>query len=291
MGENAIAYQNKDIASKVFAEKFKGKSLSVYGINIPKVIDVLPTNLPEISANELRIDNLFLLEDGTIAIIDYESSYSEESKVKYLNYITRVINRYKEEGILDIELRMIVIYTADVQRDEVQIKYDVGCMEFCIKPAFLSELDSEEIKNRLTEKVNNNIPLTEEELMEFIILPLTYRTDAGKKKAIESTIALAKNIKDSEEIQAFILSGIIVFSNKFVDEETGNKVRRWLSMTVVGRIINEEIEAAAKEAAKEANIQMAKRMLDKNKYSLEEIADNTSLTIQEVEELAAALSA
>lgn len=127
--------------------------------------------------------------------------------------------------------------------------------------------------------------------MEFIVLPLTYRTDAGKKKAIESTIALAKNIKDSEEIQAFILSGIIVFSNKFVDEETGNKVRRWLSMTVVGRIINEEIEAAAKKAAKEANVQIAKRMLDKNKYSLEEIADNTSLTIQEVEELAASLSA
>ncbi len=29
---NQIVYQNKDIISKIFAEKFKGKSLKVYGI-------------------------------------------------------------------------------------------------------------------------------------------------------------------------------------------------------------------------------------------------------------------
>lgn len=34
---NSIAYQNKDITSKVFAERFKGKSLKVYGLDIPKV--------------------------------------------------------------------------------------------------------------------------------------------------------------------------------------------------------------------------------------------------------------
>ena len=61
-----IAYQNKDITSKVLAENFKGKSLRVYGINVPKIVQVLPTNLPQIEANELKIDNLFLLEDDDI---------------------------------------------------------------------------------------------------------------------------------------------------------------------------------------------------------------------------------
>lgn len=79
-----IAYQNKDIASKVFAEKFRDISLNVYGINLPKIVEVLPTNLPEISANELRIDNLFLLEDGRVAVIDYESAYKKKNHIKYL---------------------------------------------------------------------------------------------------------------------------------------------------------------------------------------------------------------
>ena len=46
MEENQIAWQNKDIISKVFAENLKGKSLEVYGIHVPRVKAVLPTNLP-----------------------------------------------------------------------------------------------------------------------------------------------------------------------------------------------------------------------------------------------------
>ena len=53
--ENEIAWQNKDITNKLFAEKLKEKSLRVYGLDIPKIIQVLPTNLPDIWANELKI--------------------------------------------------------------------------------------------------------------------------------------------------------------------------------------------------------------------------------------------
>ncbi len=93
----AVAYQNKDITSKILAEKFTGKSLNVYGFNLPKVKEVLPTNLPAIQADELRLDNLFLLKDDSLAIIDYESVYKEENKIKYLEYVTRIefeFNKY-----------------------------------------------------------------------------------------------------------------------------------------------------------------------------------------------------
>ena len=59
-----IAYQNKDITSKLFAERFQGKSLKVYGLDLPPVRQALPTNIPQIMANELKIDNVFLLEDN-----------------------------------------------------------------------------------------------------------------------------------------------------------------------------------------------------------------------------------
>ena len=81
-----ISYHNKDITSKLFADRFKGKSLKVYGLNIPNIKQVLPTNIPQIKANELRIDNVFLLEDDTVAIIDYESVYKKENMHKYIQY-------------------------------------------------------------------------------------------------------------------------------------------------------------------------------------------------------------
>lgn len=52
-----IAYQNKDITSKVLAENFKGKTFRSYGLNLPEVRRALPTNLPTVKANELRLDS------------------------------------------------------------------------------------------------------------------------------------------------------------------------------------------------------------------------------------------
>ncbi|MCM1082382.1 MAG: hypothetical protein NC393_06480 [Clostridium sp.] len=248
---NDIAYQNKDIISKVFAENLKEKSFKAYGLDIPKIVQVLPTNLPEITANELRIDNLFLLEDGTVAIVDYESEYKTENKIKYISYITRVLERYRREGIYNIQIRMIVIYTADVSRAQTEEVYDTGAFRLNIEEAFLSELDSEEIKKRLMEKIQNNETLTDEELMEFIILPLTYKTIEEKRKAINASIELAKQVTDVEKM-VFLLSGTLVFTDKVIDRKTSNYVREWISMTQVGRLFEEEKQQAIKVAVMQA---------------------------------------
>lgn len=94
MGSEDIAYQNKDITSKMLAENFKGKSFRVYGLNIPPVRRAEPTNIPAVKANELRIDNLFELADGSAAIVDYESDYDKADKIKYLNYLAGIASRY-----------------------------------------------------------------------------------------------------------------------------------------------------------------------------------------------------
>ncbi|MCM1084104.1 MAG: hypothetical protein NC393_14800 [Clostridium sp.] len=250
MGKD-IAYQNKDIISKVFAENLKEKSFKAYGLDIPKIVQVLPTNLPEITANELRIDNLFLLEDGTIAIVDYESEYKTENKIKYISYITRVLERYRRQEIYDIQIRMIVIYTADVSRAQTEEVYDTGAFSLHIEEAFLSELDSEEIKKRLTEKIQNKETLTDEELMEFIILPLTYKTMEEKRKAINASIELAKQVTDVEKM-VFLLSGTLVFTDKVIDRKTSNYVREWINMTQVGRLFEEEKQQAVKQAVMQA---------------------------------------
>ena len=64
--KSGITYHNKDVLSKILAENFKEKSLKVYGIDVPKIKQILPTNLPQIQVNEMRIDNLFLLYDRHI---------------------------------------------------------------------------------------------------------------------------------------------------------------------------------------------------------------------------------
>ena len=276
----AIAYQNKDITSKLLAENFKGKTFRVSGLDIPEVKAVLPTNIPSVRANELRLDNLFELADGTVALVDYESEYAKENKVKYLNYLAGIADRYQRERKTCPRLRMIVIYTGDIERRQVSAEYDIGAVRMKLEPAFLSELDSGGLFRHLKEKVERNEPLNDEELMEFIILPLSYRKREEKEEKIRESVSLAAQIQDRNQ-QVFALAGILTFADKLIDMETANKTRRMIEMTKIGWIIEQEkqeviakaeeaiakAEAEKRQAAKESVIKMIKK-----NYSTEEIA-------------------
>lgn len=273
MNQGGIAYQNKDITSKLLAENFKGKTFRVYGLDIPEVKAVLPTNIPSVRANELRLDNLFELVDGTVALVDYESDYKKEDKVKYLNYLTGIADRYQQEKKVCPMLRMIVIYTGDIERRQVSDEYDIGAVRMTLEPAFLSELDSGGLFRHLKEKVERNEPLDDEELMGFIILPLSYRKKEEKEEKIRESVSLAAQIQDRSQ-QVFALAGILAFSDKLIDMETANKIRRMIEMTKVGWIIEQEkqeaiarAEAEKRQAARESVI----KMIRKN-YPTEEIA-------------------
>ena len=76
--------------------------MNVNGLDLPPVRQALPTNIPQILANELRIDNVFLLEDNTIAIIDYESDYNKRNKHKYVRYVNHVSEFYGKQWRKDV---------------------------------------------------------------------------------------------------------------------------------------------------------------------------------------------
>ncbi len=185
-----IAYQNKDVTAKVMAEALKGKSLAPFGIHQLKIVDILPTILPVIESNELRLDNLFLLSDGSIGIMDYESAYNQENFVKYINYIARVIKRYAINHELDRikQIKMIVIYTADV--DHAEAVYDLGGIVLKIEPTFLVEADTKAQYDRIRQRIDAGERLTDEELMEM---------EKGMEKGIQALIEDNREDGVSEE--------------------------------------------------------------------------------------------
>lgn len=270
MGDTEILYQNKDITSKVLAEQFKGKSFRVYGLDLPEIKQALPTNIPTVKANELRLDNLFELTDGTAAIVDYESAYSEKDKVKYLNYLTGIANRYQKEEKECPKLRMVVIYTGDIQRGQVTNAYNLGALKMTMECAFLSELDAEGIYGRLKRKVERKEKLEDQELMEFIIYPLSYRKVEEKQESIQKAVDLAVQIQDRSQ-QLFALSGILAFTDKVIDRETAEQIRRAIKMTQVAQIFEEEKKQAEEKATEDTSKRIVIQMIKKN-YSAEEIA-------------------
>lgn len=253
-----IAYQNKDILFKILGQTYKEKSFAAYGIDLPPIKELLPTSLPKISANEKDIDNLFLLEDGTYAIVDYESEFKKLNKIKYLNYIARVMEKYYKEDET-FNLRLIVIYTGDVKSAEPI--YETNCFTLRMEQAFLSHIDGETAFESISQKLLSGIPLEDDDLMKLVILPLTMPGIEGKQKMLEKVVDLAGQVTDSRQ-QIFILSGVIVASDKFINREYLEQIRRRINMTQLGQLYEKEKIEYANKKNRELTVEMAKSMLD-----------------------------
>lgn len=91
MAKGEIAWQSKDIASKFMTGKLKNKSLEVYGIKLPRIVDVLPTELPDIMANEIEDPEVqvFILS-GMLIFSDKVISDADANEIREWIRMTKV---------------------------------------------------------------------------------------------------------------------------------------------------------------------------------------------------------
>jgi len=176
------------------------------------------------------------LEDGTYAIVDYEAEFKKLNKIKYLNYIARVMEKYYKEDE-NFNLRLVVIYTGDVQSAEPTL--ETSCITLRTEQAFLSHIDGEAAFDSIRQKIHSGVPLEDDDLMKLVILPLTISGSEGKQEMLEKVVELAEQITDEEQ-RIFTLSGVIVASDKFINREYLDQIRRRISMTQLGQLYEKE---------------------------------------------------
>lgn len=82
--------------------------------------------------------------------------------------------------------------------------------------------------------------------MKMIILPLAFQGIEKQQEAAKKVVDLIKQINEMQ-MQRFLFAGVLSFTDKVIDEEVAEEIRRRLDMTKVGRIIYEEKIAYGKE--------------------------------------------
>ena len=115
--------------------------------------------------------------------------------LKYGNYGFRVLDAYKKTGN-KYNLIIAVIYTGDVKTAPNLL--DRGSIRIKVKQVFLPAFDGEAIFDDLSRKVENKEPLSDEDIIRFVTLPLIKK--AGDQKMMEETINLAKQIDDERMV-------------------------------------------------------------------------------------------
>lgn len=120
--------------------------------------------------------------------------------------------------------------------------------------------------------------------MKLVILPLTVPGFEGKQEMLEKVVDLAEQITDEEQ-RIFTLSGVIVASDKFINKEYLDQIRRRINMTQLGRLYEKEKIEYGNQKIRETSIKertrMAKSMLDED-IDFVKIMKVTGLTEEEL---------
>ncbi len=134
------------------------------------------------------------------------------------------------------------------------------------------------------QNIHSDLPLTDCDLMKLVILPLTVPSSKGKQEMLEKIVDLAEQIPDEEQ-RIFTLSGVIVASDKFINRDYMEQIRRRINMTQLGQLYEKEKIEYANNKVRENSIkertQMAKSMLDEE-IDLIKIMKVTGLTEAEL---------
>ncbi len=175
---------------------------------------------------------------------------------------------YNEHNIFP-KIRMIVIYTADVERGTTNPEIDMGSLEFKITEAFLSEIDLERVWGNISQKVVAGDDITSEETMQLIIYPLAFKAREDKQNAIRNVIELAKGLNDDKKM-IFVLKCLMVFSDKVIRDDDARHIKEVLMMTKVEKLIYDEAE-------EKVATRIAKNYL-RDGNSIENVVKNTGLS-------------
>ena len=105
--------------------------------------------------------------------------------------------------------------------------------------------------------------------------------DVNEEEAVQLTMKIS-----DEDVKNFTLSGLLVFTDKVIDDETETYIRRMIAMTKIGRMFEQEKIEYAEEKVKENATEIALNLIKAGNNTHEQIAAATGLSLETVKELA-----
>lgn len=274
--ETRISRQRDDIILKATAEAFRGQTLEAIGLDVPPIVDMLPTVLPTAEVKEERVDFLFRLADETLLHLEFQTSPATRNDLhRFAGYDLKLLDRYWRT------IRTVVIYSGRVK--EAQDGFECGSLVYKVKNVHLNRLDGEEKYRHLSQKIESGEELSKSEVVQLIFLPLMKHEESEGEMALKAA-ALAKKIRDDK--QNLVFAAIIALSDKYMADAQKKRLLEVIAMTQIEQWIKEEGRKEGRiegriEGKIEAKIETARAALKKG-FSPEDVAEITGLPLNEV---------
>ena len=143
----------------------------------------------------------------------------------------------------------------------------------------LGDYDGNAMYAELEAKLRAGGELSDAEMLNLILLPLM-KSDRAKYEIAESTMKLTEQIED-ETKRDICIASTFAFMEKYLNKDELKKIWEVIKVTKVATMLIEEgIEQGIEIGSEKTAEKTAENMLKKNKYTIEEIAEATELSVE-----------
>ncbi|WP_206886410.1 hypothetical protein [Alicyclobacillus mali (ex Roth et al. 2021)] len=256
----------QDTLMKALTRSLSGGALDVLGVHGVDLVEPFATELP---ANTLRMDRVWRTVDGNLFHLEFQTK-RESTLHRFLEYDARLANEHRTR------IRTVVLYHASVASAPDEL--DIGTALYRVENVFLRHLDGDQALN----EVEKHLRTGQWEPSDRIRLGLALNMRLeDQDKAFARVRELIPQVPDETE-RDLVVSAILVLGDQGLTEEQRALLRKELRK--VSKLAEELYEEGRMEGRLEERIEIALNLLRKG-MALEDIADTTKLSKQEIEEL------
>ena len=268
-GQNA---QHEDAAMKTLALFFAEELFPLLDIK-GKVKRVAHTEIVHLELKKLYQDFNYEMEDGSWVHLEFQSTNEGIQGLKrFRTYEALASYQY------GVAITTYVLFSGNIRNPITE--YSEGINTYRVYPIIMQGRNADELLQRLESKIQNREKITREELVELAMCSLMSGESSQKERFHRSFVVMHEITGHLLIDKAKIEAVMYAMAEKFLDEMDLEEIKEDLKMWKIGKILMDE---GRNEGAIEATQKIIINM--KDKFSVEQIAEVTDMSIKEVEDI------
>jgi len=220
----------EDAVFKKAMEVFKEGAPKFFNLDI-NISRPAETEIKNIDIKTNAMDYLFYTESGDYLHFEFQTTKKNEDISRFLYYDSSLYYKSKRN------IRTLVVYSSDIK--EAPTYLDCGSIKYNVEAFYMKNLDGDSKLNNIKYKVENNIELTEQDIITLSsFIPLMSSIKSKSEITLES-IEIANEIKSYTDKNK-CLTLLYALFDKFGDELSKKRFKEVVGMTEVGKMIYNE---------------------------------------------------
>lgn len=265
----------EDAVFKKAMEIFKDGATEFFNLDI-KIVAPAQTEIKNIDIKTNVMDYLFYTDNGEYLHFEFQTTKNNEDISRFLYYDASLYYKSKKN------ITTIIVYSSEIKNAVTYL--NCGTIKYEVMAFYMKKFDGDANLEDIRYKVENNIELTQKDIMTLSFIPLMSSKKNKSEITLES-IEVAKSINDNNEKNNCLMLLYALF-DKFGDDISKRRFKEVVSMTDVGRMIYEEgVEKGIEKGIEKGKEMLIKQLIKKFKIVPEEYKKKIMALPQDVIEV------